>query len=65
VEVVDARGGLVGRGVVNYSFEELEKIRGLHSAEIEEILGRQDWTEEVIHADDFVILGGGKSNGRG
>ncbi|MGQ9621984.1 MAG: glutamate 5-kinase [Candidatus Caldatribacteriaceae bacterium] len=65
VEVVDARGGLVGRGVVNYSFEELEKIRGLHSVEIEEILGRQDWTEEVIHADDFVILGGGKSNGRG
>jgi len=58
VEVVSEEGELIGRGIVNYSSEELGKIRGLRSTKIEEILGQGDWSEEVIHADDFVFLGG-------
>lgn len=58
VEVRGTEGKLVGRGIVNYSSEELRKIRGLRSAIIEEILGHRDFSEEVIHADDFVVFGG-------
>ncbi len=58
VEVVDKEGVLVGRGIVNYSSEELRKIRGLRSTEVEDILGHRDFDEEVIHADDFVFFRG-------
>lgn len=58
VEVRGPGGELVGRGIVNYSSEELQKIRGLRSVEIEDILGHRDVSEEVIHADDFVLFGG-------
>lgn len=58
VEVMSTTGKLIGRGIVNYSAEELERIRGLRSTEVEEILGHRDWSEEVIHADDFVLLEG-------
>lgn len=58
VEIRDAEGTLIGRGIVNYSSEELKKIRGLRSTVIEEILGHRDFSEEVIHADDVVLFGG-------
>lgn len=58
VEVTDKENVLIGRGIVNYSSEELERIRGLRSGEIERVLGHRDFDEEVIHADDFVLFGG-------
>jgi glutamate 5-kinase len=45
----------IARGLVNYSNSELEKIMGLPTKEIDQILGYRHY-EEVIHRDDLVIL---------
>ncbi|MCS7242826.1 glutamate 5-kinase [Candidatus Caldatribacterium sp.] len=58
VEIRDTSDVLIGRGIVNYSSEELRKIRGLRSTAIEKVLGHREWSEEVIHADDVVLFGG-------
>jgi len=49
------RGKEFARGLVNYSASELEKIRGLRTERIEEILGYK-YSDEVIHRDDLVVL---------
>ena len=46
----------IGKGIVNYSSDEIEKIKGAHSNEIESILGYFNKTE-VIHRDNMVIGG--------
>ncbi|MCL1804605.1 MAG: glutamate 5-kinase [Clostridiales bacterium] len=53
-EVVDIRRGAetIARGIVNYSTEEIEKIRGRHSSEIDAILGPGN-DPEVIHRDNL------------
>jgi glutamate 5-kinase len=56
VAVVSAADGReIGRGLVNYDAEELERIRGLNSREIEARLGYKRG-DEVIHRDNLVIL---------
>lgn len=56
VRCVDADGREFARGLVNYSAAELEKIKGVHSARIESVLGYK-LTEEVIHRNDLVLIG--------
>jgi glutamate 5-kinase len=46
----------IGIGLVNYSAEEIEKIKGIHSHKIEDILGYKH-SDEVIHRDNFVLSG--------
>ena len=46
-------GGTVGKGICNYSAEELRRVRGLKSAAVRELLPRA--TEEAIHRDYFVL----------
>ena len=46
-------GGTVGKGISNYSAEELRKVRGLQSSAVRELLPRA--TEEAIHRDYFVL----------
>jgi len=55
VRCVDLAGREFARGLVNYSAAELEKIKGLHSAGIEGVLGYK-LTEEVIHRNDLVLI---------
>ena len=55
VSVVDEDGHELGRGLVSYSSEEIERIRGKRSADIEVNLGYKN-LDEVIHRDDLVIL---------
>ena len=55
VRCVDPKGHEFARGLVNYSSVELEKIKGLHSAGIEGVLGYK-LTEEVIHRNDLVLI---------
>ena len=43
------------RGLVGYSSQELEKIKGVKTSEIEKTLGYK-YLDEVIHRDDLVIL---------
>jgi len=44
-----------GRGLASFSSLEVEKIKGLHSSEIRNILGYSD-REEIVHKDDLVKI---------
>jgi glutamate 5-kinase len=55
VSVLDAGGREFARGLCAYSAEEVERIRGRRSADIELCLGYKN-LDEVIHRDDLVIL---------
>jgi len=55
VSCIGPRGKEFARGLVNYSVEELEKIKGLRSSEIEGVLGYK-YSDEIIHRDDLVVL---------
>jgi glutamate 5-kinase len=46
-------GQPVGKGISNYSAEELRRVRGLQSASVRELLPRA--TEEAVHRDYFVL----------
>jgi glutamate 5-kinase len=54
VRCVDPDGAEVARGLVNYSAAELRKIQGVHTRDIERLLGYKV-SEEIIHRDDLVI----------
>jgi glutamate 5-kinase len=60
VRCVDLSGSEFARGLVNYSAAELDKIKGVHSAGIEGVLGYK-LTEEVIHRNDLVLTIGPES----
>lgn len=55
VVIVKGQGGEVAYGQVNYSSEDLDKIKKHRSDEIERILG-YSFEEEAIHRDRMVIL---------
>ena len=55
VRVADARNRDIARGLVNYSSEEIERIKGCKSAQIAALLGRKDF-DEVIHRNNMVVL---------
>ena len=55
VSILDHAGKEIARGVINYSREEVEKIKGRKSADIEKILSKNS-SDEVIHRDDLVLL---------
>lgn len=54
IEIRDGAGHVIGRGVVNYSSEELARIKGRKSSEIAEILGEKPY-DEAIHRDNLVL----------
>jgi len=54
VKVLDTGGREVGRGIVNYSSSDLEKIKGCRTAQIAGVLGQKDY-DEVIHRDNLSI----------
>lgn len=57
VRCVDAQGVEFARGLVNYRSEELSKLKGAHSRDIEKILGYK-YYDEIIHRDDLVVVQG-------
>jgi glutamate 5-kinase len=46
-------GRTIGKGIVNYSASELQRVKGMKSAEVRELLPRA--TEEAVHRDYFVL----------
>jgi glutamate 5-kinase len=52
VDVRD-RGSAIGKGICNYSAEELRQVMGLKSAEVREVLPRA--SQEAVHRDYFVL----------
>ncbi len=55
VEVCDLKGTVIARGLIHYSHEEVDKIKGVKSADIESALGYK-YCDEVIHRDDLVVI---------
>ena len=48
------RGGrAIGKGIVNYSAEELRRIKGLKTSEVRELLPHA--SQEAVHRDYFVL----------
>ncbi len=55
IEMKNSRGKVIAKGIINYSSSDVEKIKGLKSADIEKKLGHK-YTEEIIHRDNMVII---------
>ncbi len=55
VEIRDPAGREFARGIVNYSREEVDRIKGRKSGEIRAILGYKDF-DEVIHRDNLSLI---------
>lgn len=55
VKVVNSSSSEIARGLVNYSAENLARIAGKQSNEIEAILGT-NYDDEVIHRNNLVLL---------
>lgn len=58
VSIMGSRQEEFARGVVSFSSEELNIIKGLKTAQMEERLRRQIIHNEVVHRDNLVILKG-------
>ncbi len=54
-DAVEVRGDgrAIGKGIVNYSAEELRRIKGMKTDQVRELLPRA--TEEAVHRDYFVL----------
>jgi glutamate 5-kinase len=55
IEMANASGEVIAKGIANYSASDVGKIRGLKSVDIEKKLGYK-YTEEIIHRDNMVVL---------
>ena len=55
VRITDREYHDIARGLVNYSSEDLDRIKGRKSGDIEQILGRKDF-DEVVHRNNMVLL---------
>jgi glutamate 5-kinase len=56
VLVRDRSGRAIAKGLVNYSAQDLRRIMGRRTEEIEGILGYRP-SDEIVHRDNMVILG--------
>ena len=54
VSIVNEEGLIIGKGKVNFSSEELNKIKGLKTKDVRELLKTSK--DEVIHRDNMVIF---------
>lgn len=55
LSICDTEGEEFARGLSNYSSSDLDKIRGLRTDKIQEVLGALPY-EEAIHRDNLVII---------
>jgi len=55
VVLADRQGQELAKGLVNYSVNELLKIKGRQSGEIEEVLGYKS-SDEIIHRDNLALI---------
>jgi len=55
VALCDAEGTVIARGLTNYSSADVERIKGIKSEKIAQVLGQRPY-EEVIHRDNLAIV---------
>jgi len=56
VEIRNPEGAVIAVGLVNYSAEEIDIIKGQNSRDIEKRLGHKEY-DEVIHRDNLALTG--------
>jgi glutamate 5-kinase len=56
VRIESLDGGRVGRGLTNYSSDQVERIKGLPTGRYERVLGFKGY-DEVVHRDHLVVDG--------
>jgi len=54
VRHADGDGRAIGKGIVNYSSAELDRIKGMRTPEVQELLPHA--SEEAVHRDYFVLV---------
>jgi len=57
VALCDEQGKEIARGLTNYRARDIERIKGLKSDRIAQVLGHKPY-EEVIHRDNLALVGG-------
>ena len=55
MSIVDEKDDEFARGLTNFSWMEIRKIKGLKSSEIKEALGYK-YYDEIVHRDNLVVL---------
>lgn len=55
IELQNAHGQTIARGITNYSSSDINKIKGLKSVDIERKLGYK-YAEEIVHRDNMVVI---------
>ena len=55
VALCDMEGNVVARGLTNYAAADADRIKGLKSAKIAQVLGKCPY-EEIIHRDNLALL---------
>ncbi|MFP2902671.1 PUA domain-containing protein, partial [Corallococcus sp. 4LFB] len=55
VDLADAAGTVFARGLSTYDANELKRIAGRRSADIEAVLGYR-YLDEAVHRDDLAVL---------
>ncbi|KJJ84060.1 gamma-glutamyl kinase [Candidatus Omnitrophus magneticus] len=55
VEIVSKNNQVVARGLINYSSEIIDQIKGCQSLAIEKLLGFKDY-DELVHRDNLVVV---------
>ncbi len=55
IQILDLQKEEIARGLVNYDTDELNKIKGLKSTQIQVALGHRGY-DEAVHRDNLVIL---------
>lgn len=63
VGIVAPDGTEIARGLVNYASSELQLIKGLHTEEIQKVLGFEN-QPEAVHRDNLVMIAGGFDEAR-
>ena len=55
VNIYDQEGNRIGCGIINYSSNDMQKIKGVHSDRIVPLLG-YDYGSEVVHRNNLVVF---------
>jgi glutamate 5-kinase len=55
VYCLDSKRNRIAKGLTNYSFSEVQRMKGRKTSEIEKILGYK-YSDEVIHRDNLVLV---------
>ena len=55
IRVMSLAGREIARGITNYCSEDIDKIKGVHTDRIADILGSKPY-DDVIHRDNMVVL---------